>query len=290
MQNSAVKEFEQYHQIKILQNWKNAERCVEILAIFHKKLRFAMGQLQEDDFHKNPTVAIVFQLINRIYEQINGGISCICTKNHASSEVLSRTAIESSVNVLFFLKDETDSKVFSWLKKYIDEDMEHISDWEKSLTTQEEKDVHLPRIQTRRMLNEYKKDFVQEYIEQVKNILNIDENFFLPKKILKRFQEVGHETTYHTVYTRLSATTHLNAEDTISYMMAKISGNKELELQIGLEASAFSEFMQIYALFFYGKVVEQFYFKYATQTDHEIAQSIDELLSIMNSIGAEWDW
>ena len=125
------------------------------------------------------------------------------------------------------LKDDTESKVLTWLKKYINDDINHINNWEDSLKSDKEKEIHLPKIKVRRELNTIKKEFIDTYIQQIKEMLEVNDNYILPRKYSKRFEEIGEETTYHTVYTRLSATTHLNAEDTVSYMMAKIYGSEE---------------------------------------------------------------
>ncbi|NOQ30610.1 MAG: hypothetical protein GQ570_05755 [Helicobacteraceae bacterium] len=289
MPKTQIKEFENHHNIKIKENWNDGEDCVLNLIKLRAKIQLIMSNLKNDDFHKYPTVGIILQLTERIYEQITGSISCVCTKNHSSSEVLSRTAIESSVNILLMLKGDTESKTFSWLKKYISDDINHIQNWEDSLKNDEEKRIHLPRITTRRELHTLKKEFVNTYIEQVKEVLEIDETYTLPRKYLKRFQEVDEEITYHTVYSRLSATTHLNAEDTISYMMAKIYGDEQ-QLQIGLEHIAFSEFMLIYSLLFYTKIVDKFILKYSSKEDDEITKIEENYLSVMNKISETQNW
>lgn len=290
MQTTEIQEFENHHYIKIKENWNDGEECVSNLIKSHTKLQLTMSNLKVEDSHKYPTIGIISQLINRIYEQITGSISCVCTKNHLSSEVLSRTTIESSVNILLMLTEDTESKTLSWLKKYISDDINHIENWEDSLKNDEEKKIHTPKINTRRELHNLKKEFVDTYIQQVKEILEIDDTYTLPRKYLKRFQDVGEEITYHTVYTRLSATAHLNAEDTISYMMAKLYGNEQQQLKIGLEHMAFSEYMLIYSLLFYTKIVDKFILKYTSKKDDEIINIQKNYLDIMNKIGETQNW
>lgn len=290
MKNTGIKEFEHHHNIKIKENWNDGEDCVSNLIKLHTKIQLTMSNLKDEDFHKYPTVGIVLQLTERIYEQITGSISCVCTKNHSSSEVLSRTAIESSVNILLMLQGDTESKTFSWLKKYISDDINHIQNWEDSLKNDEEKRIHSPRIDTRRKIHTLKKEFVDTYIKQVKEILEIDDTYTLPRKYLKRFQDVDEEITYHTVYTRLSATTHLNAEDTISYMIAKVHGDEQQQLKIGLEHIAFSEYMLIYSLLFYTKIVDKFILKYTSKKDDEIIGIEKNYLYIMNKVGETQNW
>jgi hypothetical protein len=290
MSSQKIKDFEKLHTIKIKKNWDIGEECVENLIILHNKINTVLSTFKDDDFHLFPTVGIVLQLTERIYEQIVGGISCVSTKNHASSEVLSRTAIESSVNILLMLKNDTESKVLTWLKKYVNDDINHINNWEDSLKNNQEKEIHLPKIKVRRELNTIKKEFVDTYIQQIKEVLEIDDNYILPRKYSKRFEDIGEEITYHTVYTRLSATTHLNAEDTVSYMMAKIYGTEEEQYKIGLEHIAFSEYMLIYAMLFYTKIVDRFIFKYTSTHDTEVIKIEQNYLSIMDNIGKEQNW
>lgn len=290
MKNVRIKEFEDFYGITIPSDFENGEKAVELFLELSSKLNTAMGELKEDDFHQFPTVSIVYQLINRIQEQLQGAFINICTKNHASSEILSRTSIESAVNVLYFFKDDTESKVFAWLKKYIEEDKQHIKDWEQSLKTLDEQQIHAPKIAVRQSLNLEKESFVNQYIDEVKNVLSIDDSVRLPQKILKKFQEIGEETTYHTVYTRLSAMTHLNAEDTISHMIAKVSFNEEKQIQMGLEHCAFSEYMYFYAILFYVNTIEKFLMKYAQLQDAKIESLREKILSIMNDMGKKWNW
>lgn len=290
MKNELVEEFEKNHGISIPVDFENGEKVIEAFLKLHSKLRITMGGLQEDDFHKSPSIGVIFQLINRIHEQLSGSLISICTKNHASSEILSRTAIESAVSVLYFFKDDTESKVLVWLKKYIEEDKRHIQDWEKSLKTQDEQQIHAPRILARRESSQFKEKFVDQYIYEIKQILQIDDSLRLPQKIFKKFQDIGEETTYHTVYTRLSAMTHLNAEDTISYMIAKVYGNKKQQQQMGLEHHAFSEYMCHYAILFYARTIEEFCIKYTNQQVSEIESIKGDILSIMTRLGEKWEW
>ena len=85
MTNAKIKEFENYHNIRIKENWNDGENCVLNLIKLREKIQLTMSNLKDDDFHKYPTVGIILQLIERIYEQITGSISCVCTKNHSSS-------------------------------------------------------------------------------------------------------------------------------------------------------------------------------------------------------------
>lgn len=290
MKNELVEEFEKNHGISIPVDFENGEKAIEAFLKLHSKLGITISGLQEDDFHKYPSIGIIFQLINRIHEQLSGSLISICTKNHASSEILSRTAIESAVNVLYFFKDDTESKVLAWLKKYIEEDKQHIQDWDQSLKTQDEQQIHAPRIKARRESSQIKEKFIHQYISEIKQILQIDDSLRLPQKIFKKFKDIGEETTYHTVYTRLSAMTHLNAEDTISYMIAKVYGDKEQQQQMGLEHCAFSEYMCHYAILFYARTIEQFCIKYTNQQISEIESIKGDILSIMTRLGEKWKW
>lgn len=292
MNANSIKEFEKFHQINIQKNWKNGKKCLLHLNSLKTELEQTIVNLTDEDFEKYPSIMIIFQLTERVYEQIVGGICCISTNNHASSEILSRTAIEASVNITFMLIENTDDKVFSWFKKYIIEDSQHIDEWEKSLNplSASEVETHMPRINARKKVNKIKAEFVQSFIDEVSKIMNIDKDYKWPKKMLKRFQEIGEEITYHTVYTRLSAQTHLNAEDTISYMIAKVYADEANQRNMGLETLAFSEFMLIYSIVFYAKIVGNFSQKYSKDHSNKIQEHIKELAKIMTGLAEKWKW
>jgi len=292
MEAETINEYEDFYQINFRKNWENAEVCIVALTNLRKELEQTLSNLSESDFEKYPSIGIIYQLTERVFEHIMGGISCISTKNHASSEVLSRTAIEASVNIIFMLTDSTDNKVCAWLTKHITEDLQHIIEWEESLdqNNSHELDIHLPRITVRKELNTFKTEFVETLISEIASVIDIDQSYRWPSKILKKFKDIGEEIIYHTVYTRLSAQTHLTAEDTISYMVAKIYSNEENQAKMGLETIAFSEFMLIYSIVFYGKIAEKFCQKYADQSIETIKSNINDLEKIMIGIGEQWDW
>lgn len=73
-------------------------------------------------------------------------------------------------------------------------------------------------------------------------------------------------------------------------MMAKLYGNEQQQLKIGLEHMAFSEYMLIYSLLFYTKIVDKFILKYTSKKDDEIINIQKNYLDIMNKIGETQNW
>ena len=69
-----------------------------------------------------------------------------------------------------------------------------------------------------------------------------------PKSLFKRFETLGKEDLYFTCYHRLSNSSHVMAEDTISWLLGVMQEDKKLLFSIGREAVAYSRMMCLIVL------------------------------------------
>lgn len=293
MEINIVEEFEKFHQIKIRDNWENGNDCLIYLTKVRSILKDTIiANGSEKILVKYPSMGVIHQLSERIFEQIIGGVSCFCTKNGASSEILARTAIESSVNIIYMLTKDTESQVYAWFYKYLSEDIRQIQDWEKSIDQENTftSEKNLPRIAKRKELYNIKLKFVNDFFDQIPEEIDINKKIELPRKILQKFKAIGEETAYHTVYTRLCAQSHQTAEDTINFIMISCLGDEKQQLNFSLETWAFSEYMLIYAIYFYCRVAESFCYKYANHISVEIDMTKNKILDTMIKIAEEQQW
>ena len=80
----------------------------------------------------DPSWGFIHLLMNRIYEHVAASFIQYCLGFPASGEIIARTAIESSVNVLYVMKSKNRTeKIFEFLTSYIEQERNQNAQWKK---------------------------------------------------------------------------------------------------------------------------------------------------------------
>jgi len=165
-------------------------------------------------------------LIARIYEQIEGMLTCIATESYSSAEALARVVQEASINLMYMAMNGDERTITAFMAKWHDEHIRKLNDWKKEIADKDYSDQVIPLIDGRiSAIHNY-----SEYIELAKSNFSVNENEYNDlwwNSLFKRFDALGKASDYFSIYHRLSGSSHVTAEDTILHMMT---------LQLPLEA------------------------------------------------------
>jgi len=184
-------------------------------------------------------------MLERTFEYVEGAVSAYVTGSTAASEVISRTAIESAINLLFILVDKRDGSHFTqYLSHYFSNEEKEIDRWLNlaDSLTENAKKIHQSKAIQKRKALVYLKNFMDKALLE----LGLPSTDRVTKKwpnIAERFKFLNLELDYRTTYAALCSQTHNDAEDLLNYFIFVSLGNQNLLDRVALETVNFSRLM-----------------------------------------------
>jgi hypothetical protein len=158
-------------------------------------------------------------LIARIFEQIEGMLTCIVTQSQASAETLARVVEEGSINLMYMAGYGDEKTIAAFMTMWRDGHINKLNSWKDEIKNKDYSEQVTWQIDER--INEV--NVYSEYIELVKSDLSINNTnleTYWSKSILERFRALDKTDEYYAIYHRLCGSSHLTAEDTILYLIA----------------------------------------------------------------------
>jgi Family of unknown function (DUF5677) len=244
----------------------------------------------------DPLWALLKSMLDRIFEYIEGAMCAYVTGSTAAAEIISRTTIESSVNLLFILVDSRDgSHLTQYLSHYFSNEEKEIDRW---LDLVDALDGDVKRVHTQKA-TEKRTTLISlnRYIDQVLAELKLPTTEQSVKKwpnIAERFKFLGLELDYRTVYAALCSQTHNDAEDLLNYFVSvSVSlGDRDLLDKVGLGTVHFSRLMLYVGIKYYilaaGAYAVRFQLKNALDgISKGRSEILKELEKIANELGSE---
>lgn len=220
---------------------------------------------------KSEFLSVTFQnIISRIFEQADGMLVCIATHNYTGSEALARIVIESSVNLMYMSLYGLEIPVIGFFESWLNEHKKKLNKWKENLPEDSEKEYVSELIEQRLSVLNFHSDYVEGAIEH----FHLEQKPLTdawPPNLIDRFKAVERLIDYYTSYHRLSNSSHMSAEDTISFLIAYSTMDEDKMLEMGLEAIAFSIMMTRIAMTFYIDGVAYFLIK------HDIKEPIEQI-------------
>ncbi len=207
----------------------------------------------DDHRLEDPSIGLLLHLLDRTFEHVDGSILAYVTGCAASSEVVARAGMESSLNVRYILSGDRLARIYAYFISFIESSDRKINLWsrETSGLSGIEAKAHSDSILTRKSYLTSVKTVIDQMFAQVSSTTHPKEMKW--PNISDRFTAVGESIAYRTVYARMSSQTHNDAEDTINYLIGVISGNEELLVQGAIETVNFSRFLVNYGVSFFLK-------------------------------------
>lgn len=202
------------------------------------------ARLTDHDFTKSPAVGFILQMLHRAFEHTNAAIVAFTTGSLASSEGISRMALESSVSILYILAGKPESRLLAYFAHYKEAEDKRLRNWEDDIQklTESEKQEHLQAITLRKTGVEAIGRFLTKIKDELQQagIPLVVEHW---PNAFTRFDKLGIAPAYRTVYSRMSGQVHTDAEETIRYIIGSVSGNQRLMERMAVETIWFSRLM-----------------------------------------------
>lgn len=208
-----------------------------------------IGNIENKTNADGLAVHVHLNIIGRIFEQTQGMLVCIATRCPTSSEAIARVVIEGSVNLMYLSLKGNDSTLIGFFDSWLSEHRKKLVEWKQREVGHEHESYVIPMIDERLgLVSDY-----DEFLEQIIltcNITRKPHKEVWPKSLFERFSELGMENDYYTSYHRLSGSSHISGEDTLSWLLTLHAG-EHAKHKVGKEAIAYSVMMsRIASLFF----------------------------------------
>jgi len=190
---------------------------------------------------KDPAWGCLRTMLKKTRGHVLSSVLLYVAGQPASAEVVARSVLEASVNVLYILHRDRNERLGRYLSSYLAEQREKVDLWERSLVVcpAHEIDAHRAGITQKRQA-------LADYAMVVTSAFSgcgfrFDPTAKLPNAF-DRFREVGKEVSYRTEYIALCNQTHDAAEDLLNQFVIHIC-SPELVPMLDLETKSFSRMM-----------------------------------------------
>ncbi len=210
--------------------------------------------LPPETLTSEPTIGLLLNMLDRSFEHVEGAIVAYDTGSMAASEVVARAAVESSINVMYILAGDKVGRLAAYFRSYFDNVNAQVRKWLDATLHMSgiEAQAHREAAHRRQKAIKRLKEFADYAISQMPSPIKNGEFSNWPN-IFTRFDELGLETDYRTVYARMSSQTHMDAEDTLNYFWAIYSGDAQVVESVGLETVNFSRLLVYFGVLYFIK-------------------------------------
>lgn len=219
--------------------------------------------VQSDGFR----IHSLLNLLSRTFEHAQAMLVALATGSPTSAEALGRVVIEGSVNISCLALRGDAGTLIRFFRVWLGEHERKLVAWKEKMPTSEG-EMNVPAmIDARREVVQGMENYLAGL--EVQCDINTGASPEWPKTLLQRFQAIGKETDYYESYHRLSGSSHLTGEDTLtSLMMLDLPG--DLQRQVALEAWAYSTMMTRIASVFFVEAAAACCVAYDIPSDGEI--------------------
>lgn len=220
--------------------------------------------------NNEPSCGLLLSMLDRAFEHVEGSILAFITGSPASSEVIARTVVESALNIMYILDNDPINGLIQYFSSYINQERKELKRWLELTKKMNEKDSkihHLHINQKEQALNK-----LEIFINNCKNQIGNNNSICDWPNIFTRFQILGFEIDYRTLYAAMCSQTHNDAEDLLNYFFFVASGNRKLLEQCGIETVNFSRFLMYSGIDYYLEAARRY----------AICFKLDDALPILN--------
>lgn len=201
----------------------------------------------------DPVWALLRSMLDRTFEYVEGAVSAYVTGSTAASEVISRTVIESAINLLFILVDKRDgSHLTQYLSHYFSNEEKEIDRWLNLADglTEKGKKIHQSEAIQKQKALAYLKNIIDKSLLELELPTTNQVTGKWPN-IAERFKFLNLQVDYRTTYAALCSQTHNDAEDLLNYFVFVSLGNQNLLDKVALETVNFSRLMMYIGVKYY---------------------------------------
>ena len=195
---------------------------------------------------------------DRLYEQAVGMLVCLGTGSAAAAETIARTVIEGSFNLLFIVSQDHEARLFAFFNQYLQEHDRKLREWQQLESAKPQsagRDVVLNAIADRASVHKHLGKFVTDLATGLgfKHLTALSQHW--PSSLYKRCEQIQKHGAYLTSYHRLSASSHISAEETIrwliGYYLAATGPDPDIQKKLSAETVSYSAMMCRIAIMHY---------------------------------------
>ena len=204
------------------------------------ELNLAVQQFAES-LILDPTWGLLWSMLTKTRAHASASIALYVVGQPSSAEVVTRTVMEASVNVLYILASNRPDRLARYLSSYVVEQRDKCEKWRRTAEqcpeahtshfagiAQKQKALQLFEQLLRQLLPEIGAGFIEDAVWP---------------SVFERFQSVGNELGYRTEYTALCSQTHDAAEDLLNQVHIRSMGIPQLSDMLENETRLFSRML-----------------------------------------------
>lgn len=165
---------------------------------------------------------------DRLYEQATAMLVCLGSGWSAAAETLARTVIEGALNLCFIAAAHHEARLFAFFQQFLQEHRRQLLKWEQheitaggTSGTPASGRTSVPLSDIAKTLSAH--DQMSEFVRELARGFGFEKLEELskhwPRRFDKRCEQISKSGDYLTSYHRLSASTHLNAEETLRWLL-----------------------------------------------------------------------
>ncbi len=210
----------------------------------HNAINLGYARLPAAVLAEDLSVGFIWQLYERCTERAFGALVAMATSCPASSEIVSRATLEATVSFRYILRDRN-AHLASFLQDHLEQARRQERLWRQTAERLKEPDrtEHLASC-------EYRRQGLQamaSWVDAVNSQLLPGSKAGPWPAISGRFEAICEADSYRTLYARMCAEPHLDAEETIRHFIGLSSGPQILE-RMAIETIMFSRLLLVEAV------------------------------------------
>jgi Family of unknown function (DUF5677) len=261
--------------------------AVAVEAIYQVN-EIAVAYLGEIDPQENSTGFRIHSLLNllgRVFEHTQAMLVALATRSPTSSEALARIVVEGSVNVMYLATKGNAATLIRFFRVWLVEHERKLSEWKAEIANEPYGARVTSMIEERQQIVLGLTTYVDQIEEHcsLKSIQNVPD---WPKSLFKRFEALGRQTDYYESYHRLSGSSHISGEDTLTWLLA-LDLPAEKKHQLAVEAWAYSTMMTRIACTFFIDAAAASVIAYGRLENADLRASKDSLVKAVVEIAKQ---
>jgi hypothetical protein len=273
-----------------------AEPAIAALETAHRIFGLAFEQTPLPKSTTGVGLRALENLSDRIYEQAVGMLVCLGTGSAAAAETIARTVIEGAFNLQFIVSQNYEHRLFAYFYQYLQEHERKLDEWQRDVNAragrESERDPVLSAIKDHRQTLRGMVSFVESLIQGLALGKPNELSKHWPNSLFKRCEQIDHSADYLTSYHRLSASSHINAEETIRWLLgyyySAMDQNSEFRNRLAVETLCYSAMMTRIAVRHYIEATAATCLALNTKIDKDLIRKISsDLVSSIELIASD---
>jgi hypothetical protein len=244
-----------------------------------------LGEIEPENDSAGFRIHSLINLIGRIFEHAQAMLVALATGSPASAEALARIVVEGSMNVMYLSTLGNTGTLINFFESWLNEHDKKLSDWKQKIQGEHYADKVSGMIEDRRSVVHGLRD----YLTRIENQCLVDKSAKeseWPKNLFKRFEALGRETDYYESYHRLSGSSHITGEDTLTWLIS-LNFPNDVRHRMGVEAWAYSTMMTRIASRFFVEAAASCVISYGRANNEDLQNARRDLGKAVHDIARD---